>query len=95
MSTYFTIGEIANMYNLSIQTLRHYDKIGLLSPAYTNPKTGYRYYSIQQFVKIDFIKHGKALGMTLDEIKVLIKKLPHAHEGVFYDLKNSPLLKQK
>ena len=74
MSTYFTIGEIANMYNLSIQTLRHYDKIGLLSPAYTNPKTGYRYYSIQQFVKIDFIKHGKALGMTLDEIKVLIKK---------------------
>lgn len=73
MSTYFTIGEIASMYNLSIQTLRHYDKIGLLHPAFTNPSTGYRYYSIQQFVKIDFIKHGKALGMTLDEIKELLE----------------------
>ncbi len=73
MSSYFTIGEISKLYNLSIQTLRHYDKIGLLSPAYTNPDTGYRYYSIQQFVKIDFIKHGKALGMALDEIKELVQ----------------------
>ena len=73
MSTYFTIGEISKMYNLSIQTLRHYDKIGLLSPAYTNHETGYRYYSIQQFMKIDFIKHGKLLGMTLDEIKELLQ----------------------
>lgn len=73
MSTYFSMGEISKMYNLSIQTLRHYDKIGLLSPAYTNVETGYRYYSMQQFVKIDFIKHGKLLGMTLDEIKELLK----------------------
>ena len=73
MSTYFTIGEISKLYNLSIQTLRHYDKIGLLSPAYINDETGYRYYSMQQFMKIDFIKHGKSLGMTLEEIKKLLE----------------------
>lgn len=41
MSTYFTIGEISKLYTLSIQILRHYDKIGLLSPAYTNHETIY------------------------------------------------------
>jgi len=66
MSTYFTIGEISKLYTLSIQTLRHYDKIGLLSPAYTNHEIGYRYYSMKQFMKIDFIKHGKLRGKILD-----------------------------
>lgn len=72
MSAYFSIGEMSKLSNISIQTLRHYDKIGLLRPTYTNEKTGYRYYSIKHFIAIDLIKQCKAMGLSLDEIKELI-----------------------
>lgn len=74
MSTYFTIGEIAKMFNISTQTLRLYDRIDLLKPAYINNETGYRYYSVEQFIKIDCIKLCKTMGMSLEEIKELINK---------------------
>lgn len=72
MSTIFSIGEIAKIFNLSTQTLRLYDRIGLLRPAYINKETGYRYYSIEQFVKLECIKRCKTMGFSLDEIKELM-----------------------
>lgn len=72
MSTYFSIGEISKMFSISTQTLRLYDKLELLNPAYINKDTGYRYYSIDQFVKLECIKRCKTMGLSLDEIKELI-----------------------
>lgn len=72
MSTYFSIGEISKLQNISIQTLRHYDKIGLVKPAYTNASSRYRYYSIKHLVILDLIKQCKAMGLSLDEIKGII-----------------------
>ena len=72
MSTIFTIGEIAKLFNISTQALRLYDRIDLLKPAYINEETGYRYYSIGQFVNLECIKRCKAMGFSLDEIKDLI-----------------------
>lgn len=72
MSTYFSIGEIAKMFNISTQTLRLYDKIDLLKPAHINIDSGYRYYSIEQFVKLDCIKMCKTMGLSLEDIKELI-----------------------
>lgn len=72
MSTYFTIGEISKFFNISIKTLRYYDEIGLLKPAYINKDNKYRYYSIEQFMKIDLIKHFKITGMSLDVIKNIL-----------------------
>ncbi|MGL5353950.1 MAG: MerR family transcriptional regulator, partial [Clostridium sp.] len=72
METNFSIGEISKLHNISVQTLRHYDKIGLLKPSYINESTGYRYYSAKHFVIIDLIKQCKSMGLSLDEIKGLI-----------------------
>ncbi len=72
MSTYFTIGEISKFFNISIKTLRYYDEIGLLKPAYINQDNKYRYYSIEQFMKIDLIKYFKITGMSLDVIKDIL-----------------------
>ena len=36
----FQIGEVAKMFQISVGTLRHYEQAGLLSPEYTDPKTG-------------------------------------------------------
>lgn len=64
----FTIGQTAEIFGLSVQTLRYYSKIGLLIPYYINPDNGYRYYSYQQFNIIDRIKYLQHLGLSLNEI---------------------------
>ena len=72
MSTYFSIGEIAKMFNISTQTLRLYDRMDLIKPAHINENNGYRYYSIEQFIKLDCIKLCKSMGLSLEEIKGFI-----------------------
>ena len=42
------IGDFSKLSRVSIRMLRHYDEIGLLVPASTDPFTGYRYYSESQ-----------------------------------------------
>lgn len=72
MKKHFSIGEMSKLHNISIETLRHYDRFGILKPEYTNEKTGYRYYSTKSFIKIYLIKQCKAIGLSLDEIKEII-----------------------
>lgn len=72
MSTFFTIGEIAKLHNISVQTIRHYEKKNLIKPSYINSETGYRYFTIKQFVVLDLIKQCKAMGLSLEEIKIII-----------------------
>ncbi|WP_431026723.1 MerR family transcriptional regulator [Lysinibacillus sp. LZ02] len=66
---YYSIGEMAKLTNLSIQTLRYYDQIDLFKPAYTDPVTNYRYYHESQFYYLDLIKSLKYVGTPLDTIK--------------------------
>ena len=73
METYFSVGEISKLTNVPIQTLRYYDKMGLLKPAYTNKQNNYRYYSLNQFIKIDLLKQCKLIGLSLKEIEELLK----------------------
>lgn len=67
--TYYSIGEVAKLTNISIQTLRYYDQIDLFKPSYVDPKTNYRYYRDSQFYHLDIIKSLKYIGVSLDEIK--------------------------
>lgn len=69
MSKYFSIGEMARLHKISIQTLRYYDQIDLFKPVYVDKESNYRYYSIDQFSQLDIIKYLKYLGMPLKEIK--------------------------
>ncbi len=64
-----SIGKMAKLNGITIDTLRHYDKLGLLKPQIKDEQTGYRYYSIKQSAVLDMILYMKALGMSLEEIK--------------------------
>ena len=64
-----TIGKMAKLNNISDQTLRLYDRIGLLKPYYIDEQTGYRYYNIKQCARLDMIQYMKELGMSLKQIK--------------------------
>lgn len=66
-----TIGQMSNLNHVSTQTLRLYDKLGLLKPQFVDDKNGYRYYNIKQSAKFDMIQYMKSLGMSLDDIKKL------------------------
>lgn len=69
----FRIGEVSKLFHISIGILRHYDKIGLLQPEYTDPDTGYRYYSTRQFECLNTIRYLRALDMPLDDISLFLK----------------------
>lgn len=68
-----TIGQMAELNHVSQQTLRLYDREGLLKPQYTDENTGYRYYHIIQSARLDFIQNMKLYGMTLREIRTLLE----------------------
>ncbi len=68
------IGEMAQFNQVSIPTLRLYDKVGILKPCYTDPETNYRYYSINQKARLDMIQYMKELGMSLGEIKQILEQ---------------------
>ena len=68
-----TIGQMSKINNVSEQTLRYYDKIGILKPIEVDKFTGYRYYSMKQCARLDMIQYLKSLGMRLKDIEVQLK----------------------
>ena len=64
----YRIGEISKLYNISSDILRHYEKIGLISPDFIG-ENGYRYYSKNQIWKLNNIRNLRNLGLGLVEIK--------------------------
>ena len=70
----FRIGEFSLIAQVSGRLLRYYDEIGLLSPEYTDPQTGYRYYSAAQLPRLNRILVLKELGMGLDQIAQLLNQ---------------------
>lgn len=64
----FSIGDVAKLFHLSVSSLRHYEDVGLIVPEYTDPDSGYRYYSTRQFEVLNSIRYLRALDMPLTEI---------------------------
>ena len=67
------IGEFAKICNTNISLLRHYDKVGVLVPAYTDKFTGYRHYSEEQVAVFKRIGTLKQAGFSLQEIKHMLE----------------------
>ena len=74
-----TIGKLAKQVGIGIETVRFYEKQGLIAPP---PRTdsNYRIYPEEEIVKLRFIKRAKTLGFSLNEIKelIFISNDPHA-----------------
>jgi DNA-binding transcriptional MerR regulator len=65
MKDYLSIGKVSKLKGVSIKSLRYYDEIGILKPAYVNQETNYRYYSPKQLFLIDAILLCIELGIPL------------------------------
>lgn len=68
MQNLFSIGQVAKLFRVNIRTLRYYDEIGLLQPAAVDEQSGYRYYSTEQFERLNTILYLRALDMPLKNI---------------------------
>ena len=65
------IGQIASGASVNIQTIRYYERRGLLLPP-SRRSSGYRDYEPDAVDRVRFIKHAQALGFTLREIAELL-----------------------
>ena len=69
-----TIQGFAKLCGCNTQTLRYYDRIGLLTPARVDQWTGYRYYEEEQAVQFVKIKNLQQADFSIEEIKNLLGK---------------------
>ncbi|MGI5353227.1 MerR family transcriptional regulator [Streptomyces sp. CA-250714] len=76
----FTIGDFATHGRVSVRMLRHYDAVGLLRPARTDPYTGYRYYAAAQLSRLNRIIALKDLGFTLEQVREILDERISAAE---------------
>lgn len=72
----FKIGEFSNLSGLSINTLHHYNEIGILKPEQVDEFTGYRYYNALQLVTVNKIMALKDAGFSLSEIAKILYSIP-------------------
>lgn len=70
------IGDLSKICNVSTQTLRYYDKEGVLKPDITDSANGYRLYSVDAVEKYKKIAFYKTLGFSLVEIKEIQSASP-------------------
>lgn len=63
-----SIGEMSKFTGASIHSLRYYERIGVLTPAFTDPDTGYRYYNFDQIHLLDFIGFCIEMDIPLKEL---------------------------
>ena len=66
-----TIGQMAKQAQVNIETIRYYERRGLL-PEPPRTASGYRQYSEEAVVRVRFIKHAQQLGFSLREVLELL-----------------------
>ena len=69
MKGLITVGKLAKLGGITVKTLKHYEKLGLMKPVYIDPLTNYRYYSMDQVKNIYEILSLKDLGLSLGDIQ--------------------------
>ena len=91
----FQIGDVAKLFHLSVGSLRHYEKAGLLSPEYIDPETGYRYYSTRQFEVLNTIRYLRVLDMPLTQIAEFLKNRDVEHIQELLQAQKETVAKKK
>jgi DNA-binding transcriptional MerR regulator len=68
----FKIGDFSRLTQVTVKALRHYDRLGLLTPDHIDPASGYRYYTGAQIPRLNRILVLKDLGFSLEQIGHLL-----------------------
>ena len=85
MSQYMSIGKISKLKNVSIKSLRYYDQIGILKPAFVNTETNYRYYTKDQLYLLDALTVCIKLGIPLKDLNNYVENDSINLQKLLYD----------
>lgn len=72
-----TIGEFSRFCQVTVKTLKHYEKMGLLLPNEVDEWTKYRYYDVAQMQQLNSILRLKDMGFSLEEVRDLFDEGTH------------------
>lgn len=72
MTTELTIGRLADEAGVNVETIRYYQRRGLMVEP-DKPTNGHRRYALDAIKRVRFIKRAQVLGFTLDEIGSLLQ----------------------
>lgn len=67
MKEYYKIGEISKLYNIGTDSLRYYEKIGILKPQ--RDENGYRMYSVNDIRTLNVLRELRSIGFSMKDIK--------------------------
>ncbi len=67
----WTVGQVAEQFDITVRTLHHYDEIGLLSPT-ERSTAGYRLYTEEDLTRLQHVVVYRRLGFALEEIRLLL-----------------------
>lgn len=85
MSQYMSIGKVSKLKDVSIKSLRYYDQIGILKPAFVNTETNYRYYTEEQLYLLDAITVCIKLGIPLKNLNDYVENSSINLQKLLYD----------
>ena len=71
--TTWTVGQVADVFGVTVRTLHHYDEIGLLTPS-ERTRAGYRLYTDEDLTRLQQIVVYRRLEMPLDEIATVLNR---------------------
>lgn len=78
--SYYKIGQAAKFLGISTVTLRHYEKINLVSPSFRSD-VGYRMYTDSDISTLQFVINAKHAGLSLNDVKKLLEIEPDDIKG--------------
>ncbi len=73
MKKFFSVGEAARAVHTTSETLRHYDRIGLVKPSKKDEWNNYRYYTEQDIVRLNTVRALQLMDLPLREIKKVLE----------------------
>lgn len=85
MGKLMSIGKVSKLKNVSIKSLRYYDQIGILKPAFVNTETNYRYYTEDQLYLLDAITMCIKLGIPLKDLNNYVENDAINLQKLLYD----------
>jgi DNA-binding transcriptional MerR regulator len=76
MTDTYSIGSLSQLAGVNVETIRYYERVDLL-PAARRASNGYRQYDGISLERLSFIRRGRELGFTIDEIRELLTLAHH------------------
>ena len=89
------IKEFADFTGVSVRTLHYYDEIGLLSPAFVDKSTGYRFYDENSLLRMQEILFYRELDFSLKSIKDILSSPNYDKNRALKEQKNLLILKKE